>query len=309
MSNSFFDKLDYLEVLAEEKNITRASEKLFISQPALTAFFNRIEEDLKIKLFDRSHTPITITPAGVFYISEMEKLRNQYNQLAHNLQQMSYDPEMTLSVGIGRNRGSIWLPHILPVLYQQFPNIHLQITEDRDENMADKVTHNVLDLAIIESYIPNPALNYISLFDESYVLITGKSNPLAEEVDLAGNDRHHPADISVDKLNNQIFICPSLKGGLNRYTQQLFSTFSINPKEILYITNAHTAYQLAVKGIGVTCLCDAYQDIILMNEKPVFLMPGGKPAVRKIFAVYSMEKPRKLMTFFLECIRKTLINL
>ncbi len=61
------DKLDYVLALAEERNLTRAARKAFISQPALTNYINRLEEQLGVKLFDRSVTPIEITRAGALF--------------------------------------------------------------------------------------------------------------------------------------------------------------------------------------------------------------------------------------------------
>ena len=61
------DKLDYVLALAEERNLTRAACKAFISQPTLTNYINRLEEQLGVKLFDRSVTPIEITRAGALF--------------------------------------------------------------------------------------------------------------------------------------------------------------------------------------------------------------------------------------------------
>ncbi len=131
VGNYVNDKLDYLIVLAEESNITRAASRLFISQPALTSYINRLEDELGVKLFDRNTTPIRTTPAGACYIAEMEKIRNQQIKLYNDLKRLEYDPEQTLTIGIGRNRGSIWLPRILPGVYERFPEAHLRIVEDR----------------------------------------------------------------------------------------------------------------------------------------------------------------------------------
>ncbi len=81
MKNTLSDHLDYLTVLVEERNITRAAARLFISQPALTAWLNRLEKDLEIKLFDRSVNPIQITEAGTYYISEMERICTMQDRL------------------------------------------------------------------------------------------------------------------------------------------------------------------------------------------------------------------------------------
>lgn len=74
VKNTLSDRLNYLTTLAEEQSITRAAARLFISQPALTAFLNRTEEELGVRLFDRSTTPIRITKAGAYYLSELEKI-------------------------------------------------------------------------------------------------------------------------------------------------------------------------------------------------------------------------------------------
>jgi len=269
-----------------------------------------LENELGVKLFDRSHTPVKITPAGVFYISEIGKLRSQQNQLSFNLRHLNYDSKMMLSIGIGTNRGSIWLPLILPLLYEKYPNIHFQVIEGRDEGLAEQVALHLLDVAIIESYIHNPLLYYKDLVEETFLLITGASNILVKDLNLTGNDSDNFFEVSPKKLNDQIFICPSVKGRLNIYTQQFFSTFGITPKEILYVSNASTSYQLALKGIGVTYMCDAYKYIIRTNEHPIFLMPnGGKPARRKVFAVYSDSQPNELVSYFMECSQKVMTDL
>lgn len=60
MKNTLSDRLNYLTTIAEEQSITRAATRLFISQPALTAFLSRTEEELGTRLFDRTSTPIRI---------------------------------------------------------------------------------------------------------------------------------------------------------------------------------------------------------------------------------------------------------
>ena len=72
-----YEKLDYVLAIAEEQNLTRAAKKLYISQPTLTMYLNRLEENLGVKLFDRRKTPITITPAGRRYIEKMTEISEE----------------------------------------------------------------------------------------------------------------------------------------------------------------------------------------------------------------------------------------
>ena len=65
-----YEKWNYVLAIAEEQNLTRAAKRLFISQPALTLYLNRLEKELGVKLFDRSRTPILLTEAGKYYVEQ-----------------------------------------------------------------------------------------------------------------------------------------------------------------------------------------------------------------------------------------------
>ena len=299
LTRSHFDKLIYLIELAEEKNLTRTAEKLFMSQPALTAYINRVEKKLGVKLFDRTVSPIEVTPAGSYYMNEMKKLYAQEIRILDEIAQMDYAQDTILRIGIGRNRGNIWLPHILPVAYKKFPDSHIRIVEDRDERMISKLIYDQLDIAVTETFIYDGALVYQPLPDELHTLIASPRLPEFEKYDLSKSSRFNPLDIPSDFLDGQTFICPSVNGELNFYTQQLFNTYRILPKEIMFISNLSTAYQLAVKGVGVSFLSTNYADTTRTEEAPVFLMPGGKPTVRKIYLVYSKKNMSELKKFII----------
>ena len=99
--------------MAEERNLTRAARKAFISQPTLTNYINRLEEQLGVKLFDRSVTPIEITRAGALYIEQMKKIQLAETNLRNELRILG-SMETVFHLGIGATRGNHWLPLLLP---------------------------------------------------------------------------------------------------------------------------------------------------------------------------------------------------
>ena len=108
-----YEKLEYVLAIAEEQNLTRAARKLYISQPTLTLYLNRLEAELGVRLFDRGRTPIRLTDAGRYYIDKMKQI--YYAELAlRNDLRLVADPEQTLVIGIGQVRGHHWLPKLLP---------------------------------------------------------------------------------------------------------------------------------------------------------------------------------------------------
>ena len=75
------DQLNYLLVLAEEQNVTRAAQRLYITQPTLTTFITKLERELGTKLFDRSRNPVRPTKNGELYLKKMQELLLAEQQL------------------------------------------------------------------------------------------------------------------------------------------------------------------------------------------------------------------------------------
>ena len=79
------DQLNYLLVLAEEQNVTRAAQRLYITQPTLTTFITKLERELGTKLFDRTRNPVRATKNGELYIQKMRELLLAEQQLKEEL--------------------------------------------------------------------------------------------------------------------------------------------------------------------------------------------------------------------------------
>lgn len=122
-----YEKLDYVLAIAEEQNLTRAAKKLYISQPTLTMYLNRLEENLGVKLFDRRKTPITITPAGRRYIEKMTEISEEEQILRGELKSVQ-NPAQTFRIGSARVRGHYWLPPLLRILSKQHPDMNFVIS-------------------------------------------------------------------------------------------------------------------------------------------------------------------------------------
>lgn len=300
VKNTMSDQLNYLMVLAEEQNITRAADRLFISQPALTVYLNRLERDLGVRLFDRSTNPIRITEAGTYYISELEKICSMQDRLARDLLQFNSDPDLKLNLGIGRNRGTIWLPMTLPRLQRMFPDAEISVSEDRDANMIEKVLHGVLDMAVVETYVYNAKLSYLRLPQEFHLFLVPRSIPLMKSYDLTGNSMTHPLDVDAERLSNELFICPSVKGSMNRHTQWMCTAYNFHPKRTMFISNAVTVYQMVANGMGIAFENAAYSHFVHTEEKPVFVMPGGSPTSFRIYVVFNAKRITPLHRTFMQ---------
>ena len=69
-------EIEYFLIIAEEGNLTRAAERLYLSQPAMSKFLSKLEENYKTKLFSRKNNTLELTPAGKVYLSGAKKIQD-----------------------------------------------------------------------------------------------------------------------------------------------------------------------------------------------------------------------------------------
>ena len=109
-----FNKLNYLMAVAKLQSFSKAAKECYVSQPALTRCVKNIEDELGVKLFDRSCAPIKLTYAGERYIAGMQQILDMKLKLDQEMSDIAARRRDRLTLGIPTTRSSTWLPRILP---------------------------------------------------------------------------------------------------------------------------------------------------------------------------------------------------
>ena len=165
------EKLNYLIVLSEEKNITRAAKRLYISQPSLTGYLNRLEADLGFHIFDRHHTPIQLTPNGQLYIDKMRLILSDEEHLKEELRLREKMIE-TVSIGIGHLHSNMICPSLIELLSEKCPNLNISILEGGEIDLMKKMKNGQIDLFLGFAVIDNSDYVYGKLWNESIALLS-----------------------------------------------------------------------------------------------------------------------------------------
>lgn len=263
------DKLDYVLALAEERNLTRAARKAFISQPALTNYINRLEEQLGVKLFDRSVTPIEITRAGARYIEQMKKIQLAEASLRNELRALG-SLETVFHLRIGATRGSHWLPLLLPEFCRRHPDTGIQLHEQGEAFLEDGVRQGQIDLAIGVLDTGYPELCYEKLAEEPVLLAIPRSFDCVRDLPPDQATPARPYRIPAQLVNGLPFLLPYAGNGSYRSSKLLLQNAGIRPGRILNYSNMTTACQLCGLGLGALFVTGALFDRFL---------PGGQASI------------------------------
>ena len=141
------DKLNYLLVLAGEQNVTRAARRLYITQPTLTGFLNRLEQDLGFRIFDRQSSPVTLTASGKHYIDGMQKLLREEHELKEKLR-CEAQSRIQFRIGIGQVHSQMLSPILAEKLIEQHPGLNLQFCESKESILLDMLRRGEIDLFV-----------------------------------------------------------------------------------------------------------------------------------------------------------------
>lgn len=281
------EQFNYLLMVVEEKNITRAAEKLYISQPALSNFINKVESYYGVKLFDRSQNPVVLTYAGEKFIREMGKIIQIQQKFDNEMEELANHRISRLTIGIGNTRGCDWLPYLLPAYKEEFPELDIKIIEGNSDQIEQKLLAGTMDLSITTLPIRALGLEYETITIERVYLIIPPGHPILEGKDITGNDLDHPIMILPEELNGQTFICPAEGYGLHRYTYNVFEKYNILPGDIVEINNSDTAFQLACYGTGLVFTPDSSFLPPFPAIRPVIAQINNKPLIRYVVAAYN----------------------
>ncbi len=283
-----YEKLNYILAIAEEQNMTRAARRLYISQPTLTLYVNRLEAELGVKLFDRSRTPVTLTEAGTYYLEEMKKISSSEQLLRSNIRLIS-NPSQTLVIGIGQVRGHHWLPMILPTFCSIHPNVNIQVVQGGESTMSEALQKRRIDVVFgaLPANLPN--LETEALMYEQLFFAVHKKYGLVPMALRSENSAAAPYVLEPEVLNGLPFIIPQVSNGLYSSYESLIMRNQIRPSRTISVSNLNTGLQLAIAGLGVQLVSGSIlqmQKNIASTECLDFCVLKAMPSTRKCVAAY-----------------------
>ena len=281
-----YEKLNYIIAIAEERNLTQAAKRLYISQPTLTLYLNRLENELGVKLFDRSKSPVTLTDAGANYLEKMKKIYASEQALRSQIHFIA-NPTQTLLVGIGQVRGHHWLPLFLPTFCSIHPDINVQIVQETEQQMYEDLQKQKLDVGI-GVFPASTDIEMVEIMEETLFFAAHRKFGLIPDHLRGKHDMKNPYIVQPDQLNGLPFIIPQVSNGLYDTYETILQNNQIHPSRTISINNLSTGLLLNVKGLGVQLLSGSvvyFSHEPGVNQLDLFLLEN-MPETRKCTAIY-----------------------
>ena len=164
----------YVMVLAEKGSFSRAADELNVSQPSLSQYVRRIEQDLGVILFDRAGGDVRLTDAGRVYINAGKTILDTERQMHNQFSDLSSYKTGTLTVGIAPTRCQYLMPEIVKRFSEKYPGMHLVIEERFLGNLIEDAEHGAFDMCVATLPVDENKFEYELMMQEEVILAVPK---------------------------------------------------------------------------------------------------------------------------------------
>jgi LysR family hydrogen peroxide-inducible transcriptional activator len=176
-----FRALQYFVKLAELKHFSKAANACFVSQPTLSTQIAKLEDELGVSLVERAPRQIMLTPIGEDIAHRAKHVLRDIEHIK-DAARRSKDPETgTIKLGIFPTLAPYLLPHVIPVICQRYPELRLQLAEEKTEDILNMLDQGRLDAGLLALPIDDHGMEMEILFEEPFVTAMPASHPLTDK--------------------------------------------------------------------------------------------------------------------------------
>ncbi|MBB6443674.1 LysR family transcriptional regulator [Bacillus benzoevorans] len=250
---STLSELHLLTVLAQEMNMRKAAEKLFVTQPALSQRLQHIEKEWGTKIFLRSQKGLSLTPAGELIVRFAAETIEKEEQVREAIQSLDTKVHGTLKIAVASIVGQNWLPKVLKRFVNRYPQAKISLITGWSSEILKAIYEGQVHVGIIRG-TPDWKGVKIHLFDDSLYLVDTEITSIDQ---VLGTDRPFVQFKSDSNYYQEI----------QEWWHRQFQTM---PKRTIIVDQIETCKQMTFNGIGYAIL----PAITLNgNESNIFKIP------------------------------------
>lgn len=178
----------YVNMVVECGSFTKAAAKLFITQPALSNYINKLEEDLGVRLFDRSVTPVKLTYAGEQYLEYAKNGLVLIEGLQRKMRDISHNQTGRLRLGFPSERIVYMLPLLLPVFNREYPGVRIETVNGSGDRLMEALMAGDVDFVFMPMWNSRRGIGQYKVSEEELILVAARG--YLKNEDFLDRERH-----------------------------------------------------------------------------------------------------------------------
>lgn len=238
-------QVEIFYTVATEGNISRASDRLFLSQPAVSQHIRALEKDIGVTLLLRGRRGVTLTPAGEVFLKYAQRLLNlsKESREATQLAAREGAKHRYLHIGATPGIGACLMPYWMNDFYSFHQHLTLTLKVLSTSELVHLLAGPEIAFAMVGDTIRRAVVEVTHLWDEEAVIVVGKGHALWNQ----------PV-IHVEQLAEQLFVLRENNTLAHAWELQSLAEYGVNPRIIAEFNTTAAIKQAVIAGMGIALL-------------------------------------------------------
>lgn len=280
-----FRGMEYVYAVYQEKSISRAADRLCISQPSLSANIKRIEGKVGYPLFDRSTKPLSLTECGEKYIQSIEKIMAVENEFADYVNDWGDLKTGSLVLG-GSSLFASWvLPGLIGRFSARYPKVHVELVEESTAELARLLQQGRIDLMLDNCRLDPKLFDYTIYREETLFLAVPRHFPSVEQardyiltremIETGQWNEESIRPVPLKLFAEDPFVMLKPENDTRKRAEEILEKAGITPEMALELDQQLTSYHVVCSGLGIafvsdTLICEvpARSDVVYFKLPP-----------------------------------------
>ena len=237
-------QIDAFLALAAQRNFTRAAAQSHLSQPAFSALIKSLEDDLGVRLFDRSTRHVELTAEGVNFRESAQRIRNEVELALASMRDAVTLRRGRVAIALLPSLAAGWLPGRLAEFHQRFPGVELEIFDVLSEPCIELVATGKADFALAAIRVDTPDLQAEPFCSDDFHLVAPSHHPLAK------HPRKRP--IPVEELAKWPFIHMARHSSVRQFLEAALHPQPM--KSMMEVEQLATVMGMVRAGLGISAI-------------------------------------------------------
>ena len=294
-------QIENIVAIEQEQSISKAAERLFLTQSALNQQLLRLEKELGIQLFERKKHAMIPTFAGKVYLATAHRMIDMKKETYKIIHDISNETSGEISVAYSPERGSLLFSHIYPTFRRRYPNVTFSIHEAHVKKMETMLLQKEVTLACLtySQGSKHAAIEYVDTKKELMVLGLPASHPLAH---LAG-ERSWETFPSIDLalLRDEAFALVAKTTRLRTMIDNSFRAAGFLPKVLFESSSTATVVNMVKNQVCPAFFPQSYVD---PSAPMVYFTTKPKQSWVQTIAYLKGEYLTKPEKYFIELVKQ-----
>lgn len=266
--------LQYFVKLADLKHFSNAAEACFVSQPTLSTQIKKLENELGVQLVERAPKNIMLTPVGTEVAERARLILSDISQIRAVARRAGDPSDGKLRLGLFPTLAPYLLPHVVPVIRKNYPNLSLHLAEEKTEDIVRMLQQGELDAALLALPISEDGLKMEILFEEPFVLAVPDDHPLRTK-----------KQVTLADLNGNELLLLDEGHCLREHALEVCALAGANERVDFHATSMETLRQMVAADVGITLMPMLSVKPPIARTDNLSFLPFADPAPSRTIAL------------------------